>query len=301
VDFTLRELEIFSKVVELESFSKAADKVFLVQASVSERIASLEKKVGTRLLDRLGRRVVPTAAGELLYKHANQLLEMKANTQLELERFLGLEQGDIAMGGSTIPGEYILPNMIGKFNQSYPRIIVNLAIGDSSGIEKQVLAGELELGVIGSESAQANLRCRKLWEDELVLAVAPNHPWAKRKQISPDELLQESFILREKGSGTLKILDTYLQSSDVLSMEALKVIARFGSSTAVKQGVKSGLGLSILSARAIESDVKAGHLIALKIKDLTMSRHFFLIRNKLRIASPACQALLDFLVSENPH
>ena len=87
MDFTLRELEIFSKVVELESFSKAADKVFLVQASVSERIASLEKKVGTRLLDRLGRRVVPTAAGELVYKHAILLLEGKETAQLELERF----------------------------------------------------------------------------------------------------------------------------------------------------------------------------------------------------------------------
>jgi len=301
MDFTLRELEIFCKVVELESFSRAAEKVFLVQASVSERIASLEKKVGTRLLDRLGRKVVPTAAGELFYKHATLLLEGKESAQLEMERFLGLERGDIIMGGSTIPGEYILPNIIGKFNQSYPHIIVNLAIGDSSGIEKQVLAGKLELGVIGSESTQVNLLCRKLWEDELVLAVPSKHPWAHRKHISTDELLQASFILREEGSGTLKILDAYLQSSGVLGIAALKVIARFGSSTAVKEGVKSGLGLTILSARAIESDIKAGHLAALKIKDLPMSRHFFLIRNKLRIASPASQALLEFILSENPH
>lgn len=300
MDFTLRELEIFSKVVELESFSKAAEKVFLVQASVSERIASLEQKVGTRLLDRLGRRVVPTAAGELLYKHAVLLLEGKATAQLEMERFLGLEQGDIAMGGSTIPGEYILPNVIGRFNQSYPHISVNLAIGDSSGIEKQVLSGEFELGVIGFESSQANLLCRKLWKDELVLAAPPAHPWAKRKHISADELLQEAFILREEGSGTLKILDAYLQTSEAPGIAALKVMARFGSSTAVKEGIKSGLGLSILSARAIEADVKAGLLTAIKIKDWTISRHFFLIRNKLRIASPACQALLDFLISENP-
>ena len=134
MDFTLRELEIFTKVVELESFSKAAEKVFLVQASVSERIASLEKKVGTRLLDRLGRKVVPTAAGELLYKHAILLLEWKETAQLELARFLGLEQGDIAMGGSTIPGEYILPEVIGRFNRTHPHIAVNLAIGDSRGI-----------------------------------------------------------------------------------------------------------------------------------------------------------------------
>ena len=301
MDFTLRELEIFSKVVELESFSKAAEKVFLVQASVSERIASLEKKVGTRLLDRLGRKVVPTAAGELLYKHAILLLEGKETAQLEMERFLGLEQGDIAMGGSTIPGEYILPEVISKFNQSYPHIAVNLAIGDSSAIEKQIISGKLEVGVIGFESAETNLQCRKLWEDELVLAVPAAHPWSKRKQVSPDELLTASFILREEGSGTLKILDAYLRSTGAIGIEALKVIARFGSSTAVKEGVKSGLGISILSACAIEAEVKAGLLTAMKIKGLTMSRHFYLIRNKLRIASPACQALLEFLASESPH
>ena len=204
------------------------------------------------------------------------------------------------MGGSTIPGEYILPNIIGKFNQSYPHITVNLAIGDSSSIEKQVLAGELELGVIGSESSQPNLRCRKLWQDELVLAIPSTHPWAKRMQISPEEMLAESFILREEGSGTLKMLDAYLQALGTLGVDALKVIARFGSSTAVKEGVKSSLGLSILSARAIETDVNAGLITALRIKGLSMSRYFFLIRNKQRIASPACQALLDFLVSGNP-
>jgi DNA-binding transcriptional LysR family regulator len=300
MDFTLRELEIFSKVVELESFSKAAEKVFLVQASVSERIASLEKKVGTRLLDRLGRRVVPTAAGELLYKHAILLLEGKETARLELERFLGLEQGQIAMGGSTIPGEYILPEVIGRFNQAYPHIAVNLTIGDSRGIEKQIISGKLEVGVIGFESGETNLQCWKLWQDELVLAVPTNHRWAKRKHIASDELLQEPFILREEGSGTLKILDAYLKSYGTRGTETLQVGARFGSSTAVKEGVKSGLGLSIISARAIDTDIQAGLLKALKIKGLTMSRHFYLIRSKLRIASPACRALLDFLASDNP-
>ena len=122
IDFGFRELEIFSKFVDLGSFSKAAEAVFLVQASVSERIASLEKKVGTRLLDRMGRKVIPTAAGELLYKHATIILEMKEAAQLEMAKFLGLKQGDIYIGGSTIPGEYILPALINKFNKKYPYI-----------------------------------------------------------------------------------------------------------------------------------------------------------------------------------
>ena len=300
IDFSFRELEIFVKVVELESFSKAANAVYLVQASVSERIASLEKKVGVRLLDRLGRRVVPTAAGELLYKHAILFLQMKETAQLEIARFMGLEQGEISIGGSTIPGEYILPNLIGRFSKKYPHLAVKLTIADSSEIEKQVLAGQLEIGVIGSKSSHVNLLCQKLWEDELVLAVPAGHPWARRKSVSVRELPEAPFILREEGSGTLKILETHLRESGADGSRGLQVAARFGSSTAVKEGIKSGLGLSILSAIAIETDVKAGLLKALKVKGLPMSRSFFLIRNKLRIASPACQTMHDFLLSEKP-
>jgi DNA-binding transcriptional LysR family regulator len=297
IDFGFRELEIFCKVVELGSFSKAADAVFLVQASVSERIASLEKKVGTRLLDRMGRKVIPTAAGELLHKHATLILDMKETAQLEMEKFLGLKQGDISIGGSTIPGEYILPALISKFTKKYPNISVQLKISDSSDIEKQVLAGQLELGVIGSKSTHPNIISQQLWEDELVLAVPVNHPFARRKSVSLNELRNTPFILREQGSGTLKILKDYLRNSGQDGTDAFHVIARFGSSTAVKEGIKSGLGLSILSIRAIETDSKAGLLRTLKIKDLQISRNFFLIRNKLRIASPSCQAMLNYLLA----
>jgi DNA-binding transcriptional LysR family regulator len=296
IDFNLRELEIFSRAVELESFSRAAEAVFLVQASVSERIASLEKKIGVPLLDRLGRKVVPTAAGELLYKHAILFLEMKETAQLEIERFMGLKHGKISMGGSTIPGEYILPDLIAKFNKQHPHLAVKLFIADSSEIENRVLTGKLELGVIGSKSQQANLLCRQLWKDELVLAVPAQHRWARRRTVSLQELWEAPFILREEGSGTLKILDNYLRKSVSNGSNSLNVIARFGSSTAVKEGIKAGLGLSILSGRAIETDVRAGLLKALKVRGLSMSRTFFLIRNRLRTASPSCQAMLDFLM-----
>jgi len=297
IDFSFRDLEVFCKVVELESFSKAAEAVSLVQASVSERIASLEKKIGMPLLDRLGRKVIPTAAGELLHKHATLLLEMKETAELEIERFTGLKQGEISMGGSTIPGEYILPDLIGRFKKKYPHLSIKMTIADSGEIENRVIDGQLEIGVIGSKSLHANLLCQKLWEDELVLAVPVRHPWARRKAVSIQDLRETPFILREDGSGTLKILEAYLRESGVEGTAALEVSARFGSSTAVKEGIKAGLGLSILSARAIDTEVKAGILKGLKVRGLPMYRNFFLIRNKLRIASPACQAMLEFLLA----
>jgi len=299
IDFDLRQLEVFCKIVDLGSFSKAAEAVFLAQASVSERIATLEKMVGTKLLDRLGRQVVPTKAGELLYKHAISLLEMKRATCLEMENFLGMKQGEIHLGGSTIPGEYILPQILGRFRKKYPLISVQLTIADTNDIETRVREGELEAGVIGSRSPNPDLLHYELWTDELVLAVPVQHPWAKKKWVDLRELSKEPFIIRELGSGTLKIMEEYIRRAAPEYRGSLKVVARFGSSTAVKEGIKAGLGVSILSSLAIDTEVKTGILKALKVKQLPMMRTFYLIRDKRRMVSPLCQALLDFLLASS--
>ena len=298
IDFDLRQLEIFQKVVDLQSFSKAADAVFLAQASVSERIATLESTVGTRLLDRLGRKVVPTKAGELLYKHATLLLAMKRTASMEMENFLGLKQGEVTMGGSTIPGEYILPRLIGRFRKKFPLVTVTLAVADTAEIERKVVDGDFELGVIGSRTTDRGLLSHELWKDELVVAVPSSHAWADRKEVSVTELSEEPFLSREAGSGTLRIIDGYLKKkSGPAHAASLNIVSHFGSSTAVKEGIKAGMGISILSSRAIDTEVKTGILKALRVRRLPMERRFYLIRDKRRIASPLCTAMIDFLLA----
>jgi len=297
VDFDLRQLEIFVKIVDLKSFSKAAKVVFLAQASVSERIATLEKMVGVRLLDRLGREITPTKAGELLYKHAVLLLDMKKTACLEMQEFMGVKRGDIRLGGSTIPGEYILPKILGLFCRKHPSISVKLSVADSVSIESKVLNGGLELGVIGSKTTKKSLICQELWADELVLAVPSKHRWAGREMISVEALFEEPFIFRERGSGTFKIFDNYLRTAGTRGVNSLKAIARLGTSTAVKEGIKAGLGVSILSSRALETELDSGVLRTLKVENLSMRRSFYLIRDKRRIASPLCRALCDFLLA----
>jgi len=299
VDFDLRQLEIFRKVVELESFSKAAEVVFLAQASVSERIANLENMLGLKLLDRLGRRVVPTKAGELLYKHALNLLEMKRIACAEMEDFLGIRRGEIRIGGSTIPGEYILPRVLGLFGRKNSQITVTLVIADSAEIENRVLEGQLELGVIGRKTSQRSLATSPLWQDELVIAVPSGHRWAKREEVSLEELTQEPFILRESGSGTLKTLDDYLRAAGLEGIGSLRIIARLGTSTAVKEGIKAGLGVSILSSLAMNTEFETGLLKQLKVKGLRMTRSFYMIRDKRRTPSPLCNAFIDFLISSS--
>ncbi|NTV32402.1 MAG: LysR family transcriptional regulator [Deltaproteobacteria bacterium] len=297
VDFDLRQLEIFLKVVELGSFSKAGEAVHLAQASVSERIATLENMVGAKLLDRMGRTVAPTKAGELLYRHGLRLLELKEKASLEMQDFLGVKQGEIHIGASTIPGEYILPEVIGRFAKEYPLIRVVLTVADSEEIEFRVLQGDFEFGIIGRRSSTKKLLTHELWEDDLVLVVPSRHRWASKKEVTAHELADEPFLSREVGSGTLSSLEDYLQHAGVKGIGSLRVIARLGTSTAVKEGVKAGAGVSILSSRAVETELKAGVLTSLKIKGLPMSRHFYLIRDRRRTISPLCRTLLDFLIA----
>jgi DNA-binding transcriptional LysR family regulator len=306
VDFDLRQLEIFLQVVELGSFSKAGEAVHLAQASVSERIATLENLVGAKLLDRMGRTVVPTKAGELLYRHAQRLLDAKKAACLEIQDFLGMKQGEIHIGASTIPGEYILPRVVGLFSKEYPRITVTLTVADSEEIESRVLQGDFEFGIVGRRSPTKKLLTHELWEDDLVLVVPSKHHWASKKEVTAQELADEPFISREVGSGTLSSLEGYLQHAGVKGISALRVIAHLGTSTAVKEGVKSGAGVSILSSRAVDTELKAGVLKSLKIKGLPMSRHFYLIRDRRRSTSPPCKTFIDFLLAspnlqELPH
>ncbi len=297
IDFDLRQLEIFCKVLELQSFSKAAKAVFLAQASVSERVATLEKLVGTKLLDRLGRQILPTAAGKLLYKHACLLLEMKKTACDELQDFLGTRKGEIHISGSTIPGEYIFPELLKKFHKKYPQVTVSLTISSTLEIAERVINGDFELGVIGSKNNNVNLICHELWIDELVLAVPAKHKWTRKKQISIGDLAKEPFILRGPGSGTLKIINQYLEKTSIKDATALNVVACLDSSTAVKEGIIAGLGISILSLKALKTELNAGILKVIAIKNLKMPRKFYLIRDKRRNISPLCRAMLDFLIS----
>jgi len=295
MEFDLRQLEIFCKVAELRSFSKAARAVRLTQPTVSEHIASLEDAVGAKLFDRLGREVVLTRSGELFHRYARQFMSLKEETRQAFDELLGVGRGEIQIGASTIPGEYILPRIIGRFRHQYPQIAVRVLVADTETIVRGVVAGECELGIVGSHWKMPHLVLQPLWDDELVLAVPAGHPWARRRQVSVQELLGEPFILRESGSGTRCIMEEALRGSGISGARELNVVAEFGSSTAVKEGIIHGVGVSVLSVRAVEAEVKAGVLAALSIRGLDLKRSFYLARDSRRSISPLCKAFLEFL------
>ncbi len=299
MNISLRQLEAFCKIVETGSFSKAADEICLTQSSISERIASLEEEVGARLFDRFGRKVFLTDAGRFFYVRAKRLLEEKERICLEIQDFLGLKKGELKIGGSTIPGEYLLPTVIKRFHDTYPLIDIRVTVNDSKKIQEMVLDGHLHLGIVGfiGEHKNPNIEAIKIWKDELVVVVPKGHKWSDKKEIEAQDIIKEPFIIRERGSGTLRVMEQYLKKY-IRSFEELNIIATLGSSTAVKEGVKSGLGISIISIKAIESELNAGLVSALRIKGVKMIRYFYLIWDKRRTKSPASQAFIEFMEGE---
>ncbi len=291
MDFDLRQLEIFVAVVEHGSFTRAADQVHLAQASVSERIANLERAVGTKLLDRMGRKAVPTAVGGRLYERAVELLRSKQDICLELEELLGAQRGSLRVGASTIPGEYILPGEIARFREHHPDLVIRVVTGDTRSVVDQVAAGEVEIGFVGSMLEHPNLDFQPLWDDELVLAVPAGHRWWGSESVGLEELSDEPFVIREPGSGTRGTMERTLGDAP------LKVVAELGSTSAIKQAVVRGLGLSILSRRALKFEVEVGALWALRLEGLVLARSFHLVHDPRRSRSPIGQRFVDFVLS----
>ena len=291
----LHRLEVFCKVYEMKSFSRAGRACLLSQPTVSEHIRYLETFLDVQLFDRLGRQVVPTRAGEILYDYARRMLNLRREATRTLELYRGKMSGELELGGSTIPGQYILPSLIGKFKQSFADIRIKLVIADTMNITNMVLEGSLELGVVGAKINNSKLEFDRLFDDELVLAISPNHQWAERSSISLDELADAPFIMREQGSGTRMMMLRILEQAD-FDPQRLKVVAEMGSTDAIRQAIKAEVGVSILSSRAIADELNFQQLFKIPIKDLSFTRHFYLVTHKKRSRSPLGEAFVDFLV-----
>lgn len=295
----LWQLQVFCKVVELKSFSKAGQAVRLSQPTVSSHIKDLESHFATQLIDRMSRRVLPTKAGELLYDYAHRLLVLRDKTETAMAEFTGKIRGHIHVGGSTIPAGYLLPQVIGSFSNAFPEVRISLVVGDTSEILSKTLAGKVELSVVGALSNDNVLDQVPLLSDEMVLAIPKDHKWKKRKKIKLEELVKEPFIIREAGSGTLKSIDHALRQKN-LSIDELNIVAEMGSTEAVRQAIKSKAGISIISAIAISEQCRTGQLKALRIENLHLKRSFYLTTHKKRSLSPLGRAFIDYLNQNVP-
>jgi DNA-binding transcriptional LysR family regulator len=294
----LRQLEIFVKVAELKSFSKAAEALFLTQPTVSEHIRTLEQELGVRLLDRLGRGAEATAAGRLLLSHATRMLQLQREAHQAMDSFQGRLAGELLVAASTIPGEYVLPPLIGRFKEKFPDIAITLLIGDSRVVVDWVAEGRAEVAVVGARLPHRGIDYRELMPDELVLVVPVGHPWHGKKEVGLEDLRAEPLLLRERGSGTRAALESALAQAG-LDLSAFHIVGEMGSTQAIKQAVKAGVGVSVVSRRAVEEEWRSGLVWCLKLRDLKVTRAFHIATHRDRSRSPLAEAFRTFIESES--
>jgi DNA-binding transcriptional LysR family regulator len=285
----LRQLEIFAKVAEMGSFSRAAEALHLTQPTVSEHIRALEDELGVRLLDRLGRGTATTRAGQLLLSYATRILALSREARQALEGYQGRMRGELVVGGSTIPGEYLLPAVIGRFREKFPEVSTTLVIGDSQAVVDWVADGRVELGVVGARLPQRGLEFHDLSPDEEVVVVPAGHPWQGRAQVTLEELSREPLIIRERGSGTRAAFESALERAGV-DLATLRVAGEMGSNQAIKQAVKAGMGITVMSRIAVEEESRQGVLAFLRVRDLAVTRGFYVVTHRERSRSPVAEA-----------
>ncbi len=285
-------------VWEHRSFSKAAKAIYLTQPTVSGHIKTLEDFLGVRLFDRAGRNVLPTKAGEILYPYARRMMELSEEIITEINIFKGADSGTVHLAGSNIPGQYILPGLIGEFKRKKPKIEVELRIGDSQAVTEMVEARQIDMGMVGAVFDAEHLAFQPTFRDQLVLIAHPGEPLSHGDSVELEKLPKLPFIFRERGSGTRLVTERALKKGADLELSSLNIVAEMGSTEAVKQAVKAGIGCAIVSERAVRDEVEHGLLRRYYIEGLGLERLFFLVWDRQRTLSPTCLALQEFILNK---
>lgn len=296
----LHRLKIFKRIAELKSYSLAAKELYLTQPTVSQHIAYLEDHIGLKLFDRTPKGVSLTRAGEILYKFAKRIIALTEEAQQAIDLYKGLRSGSILIGASTIPGEYILPAMLGRFTAAYPGISVSVKISDTEETLSLLMDYSIDVGIVGAKVENRQIDYIPFDKDELIVIVPFEHKWRRKTVLSVDELTTEPFVLREKGSGTRITFERALEAKGVHPHQ-LNISAEMGSSTALKQAVKSGLGISVISKKAVADELKQKQLKGLTIPGLELTRSFYLALHRKKSLSPVSQVFVDFIRRANMH
>jgi DNA-binding transcriptional LysR family regulator len=290
----LNQLRVFCAVVEKKSFSRASEAVFLSQPTVSLQIGALEQELGTKLLDRRAREVGVTRTGEILYQYARRILQLASEAGQAIDQLKGLTKGVLALGASTIPGEYLLPSLLAEFKAVHPAIEIELQISDTQDVITKVLAHELELGFVGTRDKSDKLVFKNFANDKLVLIASAHNTALHQNGLTAEQLKGIPFILRESGSGTRTTVKQRLLEKGIKE-EELNVIMKLGSTAAVKHAVENGPGVSFVSEKAIKNEIELGTIKVVPVVDLELDRDFFIVFQRHRSQSPAADALLRFL------
>lgn len=264
------------------SFSRAAQKLLIGQPAISMQVAELEKKLGVRLLDRSRTGVKLTRAGAILYEFADRIVGMESAARRAIDDFKRVSVGHLSIGASTTVGAYLLPPILAAFMRQFPGIGVTVELGNTREIESKIADGLLDIGL--TEGLVSEKLASIVFQHDELLVIAPAHGPLSKPAISMQTLLENDLILREVGSGTRAVFDSFLASRGLVAQPKFAL----SNSSAIKEFARHGLGRGVISALVCREEIAAGHLIAVKVADFSITRPLHLVRSGG--VNPAAQA-----------
>ncbi|RTE09784.1 LysR family transcriptional regulator [Paenibacillus whitsoniae] len=286
-------LRVFATVAEQSNFSRAAELMNLSQPGVSLHIRNLENELGTKLMHRSPKHVKLTAAGEILYRHAKQILSLYEEARQEIRLLQDEVTGTLKIGASFTIGEYLLPRLLAGYIREYPKVDVQVTIGNTEEINRAIVANDLDLGLVEGEVAQAELQAVSFQNDELVLIVSPDHALRAFRTVTPDQLQRHVWIVRERGSGTRAVSDRFFADAGM----ALGKHFVFNSTQGVKEAVAAGLGVAILSRLTIQKELLSGELCEIGIEGYRFDRDFVLLQKQDHTTTMARKMLVHHVLT----
>lgn len=288
----IRRLQAFAKVYDLRSFSKAGEEMLLSQPTISAHVMALEEELGTQLFDRLGRTILPTQAGNVLYRYCTAIFSQLDHARADILALSKRVAGELIIGGSTIPAQYIIPRLVARFVGNYPEVRIEVRGGDTSEIIAMVAEGTVHVGIVGAPASQAELVSRPILQDELVL-IAPAALAASGAATADlkARLLGVPWVMREPGSGTQAALEQALARVDI-DVRDLRVMLQVHSSVAILECVEAGLGVAAISRMAAANYLERGGVAILPTEGLAMRRDFYVVQHGRRYMFPAQRLFL---------
>lgn len=286
---TLEQLRIFVAVAERQHVTRAAQALNLAQSAASHAIASLEAHYDTKLFNRIGRRIELTEAGRAFLMEARTILSRVETAELTLSEFGNLERGTLAVQASQTIASYWLPRHLVAFRRSHPTIDIRLTIGNTAQVAEAVETGTAELGFVEGTIESSQVLSVPIARDQLVLVVAPEHPWVKNAPSMPSDLLKSEWVLREPGSGTRSVFEEALAAFEIYPAD-LQVALELPSNEAVRAAIEAGLGATAISASVVAPSIESGllHHVPFRLPQ----REFHVLRHAERYQSRMADALL---------
>ncbi len=287
----LNQLKIFYYAAKNGNLSSAANELFITQPAVTKGIQRLQEHYEIKFIDFVGKKLMLTDAGEVLYQIAEKIFEMEKQAEESIRDFQQRKRGQIRVLSSESFGDYYLPHIIIPFSKAYPLVRISMNILPTEQVVEKTASLNCDLGFISYPVEHKKLSVREVLEDKLVIITAPNHPLAHKKNLKPKDLEGQNFIMHEKGSAPRRAIEELIRKNNI----SIGIPLELSSNRAIKRAVEERTGIALISRKVANEEIRAERLKAINVADPSMTRKFFLIHHKDKYISESLRLMMDMV------